>query len=79
MQIYNTLTRKKEELVPLVPGEYKIYACGPTVYNFIHIGISIFLFFRCGILFSPCLLGHGARFFNCFCVLHFFTHKFPPF
>ena len=38
MQIYNTLTRKKEELVPLVPGEYKIYACGPTVYNFIHIG-----------------------------------------
>ena len=38
MQIYNTLTRKKEELVPLVPGEYKIYACGPTVYNYIHIG-----------------------------------------
>jgi cysteinyl-tRNA synthetase len=38
MKIYNTLTRKKEEFVPLVPGEAKIYACGPTVYNFIHIG-----------------------------------------
>ncbi len=38
MRVYNTLTRKKEELVPLTPGEVKIYACGPTVYNFIHIG-----------------------------------------
>lgn len=38
MRIYNTLTRKKEELVPITPGEVKIYACGPTVYNFIHIG-----------------------------------------
>ncbi len=38
MQIYNTLTRKKEELVPLTDGEVRIYACGPTVYNFIHIG-----------------------------------------
>ncbi len=38
MRIYNTLTRKKEELIPLTPGEVKIYACGPTVYNFIHIG-----------------------------------------
>ena len=38
MRIYNTLTRKKEELVPLTPNEVKIYACGPTVYNFIHIG-----------------------------------------
>ena len=40
MKIYNTLTRKKEELVPITPGEFKIYACGPTVYNFIHIGNS---------------------------------------
>ena len=32
------MTRQKEELVPLTPGEFKIYACGPTVYNFIHIG-----------------------------------------
>lgn len=38
MKIYNTLTRQKEEFVPLVPDEAKIYACGPTVYNFIHIG-----------------------------------------
>lgn len=38
MKIYNTLTRQKEELVPITPGEYKIYCCGPTVYNFIHIG-----------------------------------------
>jgi len=38
MRIYNTLTRKKEELETVTPGEVKIYACGPTVYNFIHIG-----------------------------------------
>ncbi|MBQ1546544.1 MAG: cysteine--tRNA ligase [Clostridia bacterium] len=40
MKIYNTLTRQKEELVPITEGEYKIYACGPTVYNYIHIGNS---------------------------------------
>ncbi len=38
MKIYNTLTRQKEEFVPLTAGEVKIYACGPTVYNYIHIG-----------------------------------------
>ena len=38
MHIYNTLTRKKEELVPIEPNHIRIYACGPTVYNFIHIG-----------------------------------------
>ncbi len=38
MQIFNTMTRKKEELVPFDGKEFKIYACGPTVYNFIHIG-----------------------------------------
>lgn len=38
MQIYNTQTRKKEEFVPLVPGKVGIYVCGPTVYDFIHIG-----------------------------------------
>ena len=38
MKVYNTLTRQKEELVPITPGEIKMYACGPTVYNFIHIG-----------------------------------------
>ena len=38
MHIYNTLTRKKEELVPIEPNHIRIYACGPTVYNYIHIG-----------------------------------------
>ena len=38
MKIFNTMTRKKEELTPLVPGEYRIYVCGPTVYNYVHIG-----------------------------------------
>ena len=38
MRIYNTLSRKKEEFVPLEPGKVRIYACGPTVYNYIHIG-----------------------------------------
>lgn len=38
MKIYNTLTRKKEELKTIKPNEVKIYACGPTVYNYIHIG-----------------------------------------
>ena len=38
MKLYNTLTRKTEELVTITPGEVKIYACGPTVYNYIHIG-----------------------------------------
>ncbi len=38
MRIFNTLTRKKEELIPMEEGKYRIYACGPTVYNYIHIG-----------------------------------------
>lgn len=38
MQLYNTLTRRKEEFKPLVPGEVHMYVCGPTVYNYIHIG-----------------------------------------
>ncbi len=38
MKIYNTMTRQKEELVPVHEGEVRIYACGPTVYNFFHIG-----------------------------------------
>ncbi|MGI6173694.1 MAG: cysteine--tRNA ligase [Christensenellales bacterium] len=38
MQIYNTMTRKKETLVPVEEGKVKIYACGPTVYNYFHIG-----------------------------------------
>ncbi len=38
MRIYNTLTKSKEEFVPLEPGKVKMYVCGPTVYNLIHIG-----------------------------------------
>jgi cysteinyl-tRNA synthetase len=38
IKIYNTLTRKKEEFVPITEGEVKMYVCGPTVYNFFHIG-----------------------------------------
>ena len=38
MKVYNTLTRQKEEFVPLEEGKVKMYVCGPTVYNYIHIG-----------------------------------------
>lgn len=38
MKIFNTLSRRKEEFVPLEPGKVKMYVCGPTVYNLIHIG-----------------------------------------
>jgi len=38
MRLFNSMSRKKEEFAPLVPGEVKMYACGPTVYNFIHVG-----------------------------------------
>lgn len=38
IKIYNTLTRKKEEFIPLEKGKVKMYVCGPTVYNYIHIG-----------------------------------------
>ncbi len=38
MQIFNTMTRQKEDFVPQKAGEYRIYVCGPTVYNYIHIG-----------------------------------------
>ena len=38
MKIYNTLSKRKEEFVPLKEGKVKMYVCGPTVYNLIHIG-----------------------------------------
>jgi cysteinyl-tRNA synthetase len=38
VRLYNTLTQKKEAFIPMTPGEIKIYACGPTVYNYFHIG-----------------------------------------
>ena len=38
MKLYNTLSKKKEEFVPIEEGKVRMYVCGPTVYNFIHIG-----------------------------------------
>ncbi|MCL4690463.1 MAG: class I tRNA ligase family protein, partial [Burkholderiales bacterium] len=38
LTIYNTLTRRKEAFVPLVPGKAGLYVCGPTVYDYIHVG-----------------------------------------
>ena len=38
MKIFNTLDRKKEEFIPIEPGKVRMYVCGPTVYNYIHIG-----------------------------------------
>lgn len=38
MKLYNTLTRKKEEFKPIIPGKVTMYVCGPTVYNYIHVG-----------------------------------------
>lgn len=38
MKVYNTLTRQKEDFIPLEPGKVKMYVCGPTVYDYIHIG-----------------------------------------
>ncbi len=38
MKLYNSLTRKKETFVPINEGEVKMYVCGPTVYNYFHIG-----------------------------------------
>ena len=38
MYIYNTLTNRKEKFVPIEEGKVKMYVCGPTVYNFFHIG-----------------------------------------
>ena len=43
MKLFNTMTRKKEEFVPLEEGKVKMYVCGPTVYNLIHIGNGNFL------------------------------------
>jgi cysteinyl-tRNA synthetase len=46
MKIFNTLTRNKETFVPIEPGKVSIYVCGPTVYNYFHIGNArTFLFF----------------------------------
>ena len=47
MKLYNTLTRQKEEFVPLEGNNVKMYACGPTVYNYFHIGNA-----RCFVVFD---------------------------
>ncbi len=48
MKLYNTLTRSKEEFKPLVSGEVKMYSCGPTVYNYFHLGNARpFIVFDC--------------------------------
>jgi len=47
MRLYNTLNRQKEEFVPITPGKVSMYVCGPTVYNFFHIGNA-----RCFITFD---------------------------
>ena len=45
MQFYNTLNRKKEKFIPLHKGKVSLYTCGPTVYDFAHIGnLRAFLF-----------------------------------
>ena len=47
MRFYNTLTKRKDEFIPIEPGKVKMYACGPTVYDFFHIGNA-----RCFISFD---------------------------
>ncbi len=48
MKLYNTLTRKKEDFVPITEGEVKMYSCGPTVYNYFHLGNARpFIVFDC--------------------------------
>ena len=45
MRLYNTMTRRKDELVPVEPGRVKVYSCGPTVYRYVHIGnLRTFMF-----------------------------------
>ena len=51
MKLYNTLTKQKEEFVPVHEGKVGMYVCGPTVYNYIHIGNA-----RPMIVFDTCLL-----------------------
>ena len=48
MRVYNSQTRKKEELIPIKEGEISIYSCGPTVYNYFHLGNARpFILFDC--------------------------------
>lgn len=56
IQIYNTLSKRKEEFKPLEPGKVKMYVCGPTVYNLIHIGNA-----RPMIVFDTCAVTWNTR------------------
>ncbi|GIM46098.1 cysteine--tRNA ligase [Collibacillus ludicampi] len=47
IQLYNTMTRRKEEFIPMEPGKVRMYVCGPTVYNYFHIGNA-----RCFVVFD---------------------------
>ena len=51
MKIFNTHSGKKEDFIPINPEHIKIYACGPTVYNYAHIGNA-----RMAVVFDTCLL-----------------------
>src|SRR5438270_1269082 len=45
VRLYNTMTRRKDDLVPVEPGRVKVYSCGPTVYRYVHIGdLRTFIF-----------------------------------
>ncbi|MCY7361943.1 MAG: cysteine--tRNA ligase, partial [Ignavibacteria bacterium] len=46
MKLYNTLTRSKDEFIPIDPDEVRMYSCGPTVYNYMHIGNLRSFFFE---------------------------------
>ena len=61
MKIYNTLTRKKEEFVPIDKDNVRMYSCGPTVYDYFHIGNArpFIIFLHC-----PCLSGQILLFFS---------------
>ena len=47
IRLYNTLTARREPFVPIEEGKVKMYACGPTVYNFFHVGNA-----RCFVIFD---------------------------
>ena len=61
LRLYNTLTRKKENFVPVKAGEAGIYTCGPTVYNYVHIGNMRTYVFEDGLVRSLLFLGYKVK------------------
>ncbi len=61
LQVYNTLTRRKEPFKPLKPGEAGVYTCGPTVYNYAHIGNMRTYIFEDGLVRSLRFLGYKVK------------------